>query len=254
MDEGQSPARRRPAKKATRKAADPPAEPPAVEGETRTPRKRASTKRTTRKAAPAVAVPETTAAPAETTESAAPVAVEKEPVPVTEAPPVGVWDRIVADPGRAAEHLSEAAVRAYGPQAREWAEAMRARYPQAHGEGLARLAVARFRRLAAYGGAVSGALGPTGALVDVGALAWQQARLVLHVAAAYGLDPTAPERAAELRDLVKPQLAVIAVRQSVARAGALFRVAVGAAVDAYATTAVADRAVSRYRSAGRSSP
>ena len=30
-------------------------------------------------------------------------------------------------------------------------------------------------------------------MVDVGVLAWTQARMVLHIAAAYGLDPTHPD-------------------------------------------------------------
>jgi hypothetical protein len=45
---------------------------------------------------------------------------------------------------------------------------------------------------------VSGLAGPFAVLVDVGTLHALHAELILHVAAAFGHDPTAPERAAEL--------------------------------------------------------
>jgi hypothetical protein len=60
------------------------------------------------------------------------------------------------------------------------------------------MAIKRFTTLARISGAVSGATGLPGAVLDVGVLAWTQSRMVLHVAAAYDHDPAAPERATDL--------------------------------------------------------
>jgi hypothetical protein len=103
-----------------------------------------------------------------------------------------------ADPQYAPEHLALEAVRRLGPEARRWAERVRAEQPEINDDALAQLAVGRFTNLARLSGAVSGATGLPGAIVDVGVLAWTQARMVLHIAAAYGLDPTASERATDL--------------------------------------------------------
>src|SRR3712207_7228726 len=59
----------------------------------------------------------------------------------------------------------------------------------------ANLAVKRSPTPARLSGAVSGATGLPGAVVDVGVLAWTQSRMVLHVAAAYGVDSTHTDRA-----------------------------------------------------------
>jgi hypothetical protein len=75
---------------------------------------------------------------------------------------------------------------------------MHLEHPTLSGDGLALRAVRRFTTLARISGAVSGATGLPGAVLDVGVLAWTQSRMVLHIAAAYGLDPTATERAADL--------------------------------------------------------
>src|SRR5262249_53013125 len=58
-------------------------------------------------------------------------------------------------------------------------------------------ATQRFIRQARVQGAASGLIGPYALLAEVG-LSWLQARLVLHLAAAYGHDPADPARAAEL--------------------------------------------------------
>jgi hypothetical protein len=93
---------------------------------------------------------------------------------------------------------------------------------------LARLATQRFLRLARNEGAVAGAAGPFTLLLEASGLAWLQARLVLHLAAAYGRDPADHVRAGELLVLqrVHPtveaaQSALDAVRQPTAAPGIL---------------------------------
>jgi hypothetical protein len=102
------------------------------------------------------------------------------------------------DPQYAPEHLALEAVRRLGPEAQRWADRTRALQPDLTGEALAQMAVRRFLNHARLSGAVSGAAGLPGAVVDVGVLAWTQARMVLHMAAAYGIDPNDPERATDL--------------------------------------------------------
>ncbi|MEU4594657.1 EcsC family protein, partial [Micromonospora aurantiaca (nom. illeg.)] len=104
----------------------------------------------------------------------------------------------------------------------------RALRPDAPPEHLADQAVRKFVNHARLSGAVSGAAGLPGAVIDVGVLAWTQARLVLHVAAAYGVDPAHPDRATDLlvlqrvhkvAETARLALGVAAGRE---RAGALF--------------------------------
>ncbi len=114
------------------------------------------------------------------------------------SPPGRLWDRMKADPQYAAEHLALEAVRRAGPQARQWAERTRDEQPGITPDALAQLAVRRFTTHARISGAMSGAAGLPGAVVDVGVLAWTQCRMALHIAAAYGVDPAAPERAVDL--------------------------------------------------------
>ncbi|HEX5741274.1 MAG TPA: EcsC family protein [Pilimelia sp.] len=142
-------------------------------------------------------------------------------------PSAGLWAQMRADPQYAPEHLALEAVRRLGPEARDWAAQTRARYPQAGPDHLAQWAVDRFLRHARISGAVSGAAGLPGAVIDVGVLAWTQARLVLHVAAAYGADPTDPDRATDLLVLQKVHRVVGHARTALAvaagheRAGAV---------------------------------
>jgi uncharacterized protein (DUF697 family) len=114
------------------------------------------------------------------------------------APPDSLWSRMKADPQYAPEHLALEAVRRLGPEAAEWAARTRAERPGLTPDELAALAVKRFTTLARLSGALSGVAGLPGAVVDVGVLAWTQARMVLHLAAAYGVDPAATERATDL--------------------------------------------------------
>jgi len=149
--------------------------------------------------------------------------------PEAAAPPAGLWEKMKADPQYAPEHLALEAVRRLGPEAHAWQERTRMQRPGIPPDALADLAVKRFVNLARLSGAVSGATGIAGAVVDVGVLAWNQARMVLHVAAAYGVDPREPERATDLLVLQKVHkvaetarlaLGVAAGRE---RAGALLR-------------------------------
>ncbi|BCL16726.1 EcsC family protein [Micromonospora sagamiensis] len=151
-----------------------------------------------------------------------------EPPDATEAPPARLWDRMRDDPQYAPEHLALEAVRRLGPEAARWAERARAAQPGVSAEALADLAVRRFVNQARLSGAVSGAAGLPGAVIDVGVLAWTQARMVLHIAAAHGIDPRHTDRATDLLVLQKVHkvaetarlaLGVAAGRE---RAGALF--------------------------------
>jgi hypothetical protein len=118
--------------------------------------------------------------------------------PETDTPPVSLWANMKADPQYAPEHLALEAVRRLGPEAARWADGVRLDQPGITPDALADLAVRRFTNLARISGAVSGAVGLPGAVLDVGVLAWTQARMVLHIAAAYGLDPTSSDRATDL--------------------------------------------------------
>jgi hypothetical protein len=118
-------------------------------------------------------------------------------------PPAGLWDRMKDDPQYAPEHLALEAVRRLGPEALAWADGIRSERPDVDPDALAQLAIDKFVNRARLSGAVSGAAGLPGAIVDVGVLAWTQARMVLHIAAAYGLDPRHNDRATDLLVLQK---------------------------------------------------
>jgi hypothetical protein len=134
------------------------------------------------------------------TETAANVPSGHPPVvlPQTEAPPGSLWTRMKADPQYAPEHMALEAVRCLGPEAAIWADHVREEFPTLSPEEMAALAVKQFTTLSRISGSVSGATGLPGAVLDVGVLAWTHSRMVLHIAAAYGLDPAAGERATDL--------------------------------------------------------
>ncbi|MDM4718348.1 EcsC family protein [Micromonospora sp. WMMA1363] len=150
------------------------------------------------------------------------------PTGVPEAPPAGLWDRMREDPQYAPEHLALEAVRRLGPEAAQWAEQVRAQQPEVSAEVLAERAVRTFVNHARLSGAVSGAAGLPGAVIDVGVLAWTQARMVLHIAAAHGVDATHVDRATDLLVLQKVHKAAQSARLALGvaagreRAGALF--------------------------------
>jgi hypothetical protein len=102
------------------------------------------------------------------------------------------------DPQYAPEHLALEAIRRLGPEAHRWVGRVRTARPELTPDGLADVAQKKFVNYARFSGAVSGAAGLPGAVVDVGVLAWTQARMVLHIAASYGVDPRDPDRATDL--------------------------------------------------------
>ncbi|MGX4657809.1 hypothetical protein ACWCHM_29420 [Micromonospora sp. SCSIO 07396] len=114
-----------------------------------------------------------------------------------------IRSRLLAHPGFAPELLALATVEGIGPQAREWVRGLRAAYPDADPDGLARLATRRFVRWAGVGGATAAVAGLFAPLAELAAVLWTQSALVLHVAAAYGRDPADPERAVELLVLTR---------------------------------------------------
>jgi hypothetical protein len=178
-----------------------------------------------------------------------------------ERPPL--WAHLVADPGYAAEHVARDAVRRLGPDARDWAVGMRVRYPGATSDGLARLATAEIVRSARRQGAGAVFGGTAGSWAAVAVLARVQARLVLTIAAVYGLDPTADLRAREVLDLLRvPRLtqpgltaarnggrliAGVALRRLAARTVPFGAAVAGALHSGRSTEAVAVRAMRAYR-------
>ena len=108
------------------------------------------------------------------------------------------WARLIADPGHSPELLALAAVQTLGPQAQEWADRMRDAYPNASPDGIARLASQQFVRFGTVSSVFAAVAGSYAPLTLLGAAALAHAELSLHVAAAYGLDPTDPARAADL--------------------------------------------------------
>jgi EcsC protein family len=110
-------------------------------------------------------------------------------------PPRSLWDRLLAEPQRAPEHIALAAAERFGPQAEEW---MRTEGAGRRPERLARIAYRKHVRLARLEGGVLGLGGALTAAPDVVALIWIQSRMVFYIAAALGHDPRDPMRPAEL--------------------------------------------------------
>jgi hypothetical protein len=120
--------------------------------------------------------------------------------------PEGLWQRLRSDPTHAPQYLALAAVDRWGEQARQYATQVRREHPDATNRELAQMVKSRHALLARMEGAAAGvpgsvAPGPGTALAllpDLGALAWLQSRMVVHIAAVYGHDTTDREMAAEL--------------------------------------------------------
>ena len=134
-----------------------------------------------------------------------------------------LWQRMRGLTGYTPELLALTAVRRIGPGAREYVAWLRANYPDASEDRTARYLAQRFGRSVGYTGAsaVLGrttALTPAAVLTDVAGLVLAQARVALHVAAAYGQDPTDPARAAELLALQRVYPSVEVARTAVAAA------------------------------------
>jgi hypothetical protein len=121
-----------------------------------------------------------------------PQAEELKPV---EPIPESLWERLRAEPERAAEIIALAASERFHEPARRWAERMAATHDPVR---MARAARARHVRLAAAGGAAAGLGGALTVVPNVLGLIWVQSRMVFFIAASYGFDPAHPMRPAEL--------------------------------------------------------
>jgi hypothetical protein len=111
-----------------------------------------------------------------------------------ERPPERLWNRLLAEPDRAPEHIALAAAERFGPQAADW---VRIAGPGHTAEELARVAYKKHVRLARLEGGALGIGGVITAAPDLVALLWLQSRMVFYIAAAYGYDPNHPMRPAE---------------------------------------------------------
>lgn len=113
---------------------------------------------------------------------------------------MALWRLVFAEPEAVAGHVARVAVAEAGGAAWAWAEGERAKYPAAPAVTLASGAHTVVRHRFLYGGPTRarGAFTPADAVTEWLELAWCQASLVLHVAAGYGTDPRAPERAADV--------------------------------------------------------
>ena len=120
--------------------------------------------------------------------------VETEDIERLERPPRSLWNRLLAEPERAPEHIALAASERFGPQAEEWVRIAGPGHTQAE---LARIALKKHVRLARLEGGALGIGGIITAAPDLVALLWLQSRLVWYIAAAYGFDPNHPMRPAE---------------------------------------------------------
>ncbi|MGK5445227.1 hypothetical protein ACSNN7_25855 [Micromonospora sp. URMC 105] len=209
-----TPPTRKPTKKATpgkvtdSKATASKATPGKVTGSKATEPKKSTPKKAAPRKAPAEPSSAALDAPAAGITIQPTLAPEQQPREVSTAAPASgrtrelglaeLRSRLVAHPGFAPELLALAAVEGIGPRARDWAQRLRAAYPDAGPDGLARLAGRRFVRMAGAGGAAAAVAGLFAPVAELAAVLWSQAGLVLHVAAAYERDPLDPERAVEL--------------------------------------------------------
>ena len=123
------------------------------------------------------------------------MATETEHIQHIQRPPKSLWDRILAEPERAPEHIALAAAERFGPQAEEW---VRIAGPGHTPNELGEVAYRKHVRLARLEGGVLGIGGVITAAPDVVALIWIQSRMIFYIAAAHGYDPRHPMRPAEL--------------------------------------------------------
>ncbi len=120
--------------------------------------------------------------------------------------PERLWQQLCSDPTRAPQYLALAAIDRWGQQARNYADEVRREHPDATNGELAQMVKSRHAMLARMEGAAAGVPGSFAPLAgsaaailpDLGALAWIQSRMVVHIAAVYGHDTPDRETAAEL--------------------------------------------------------
>lgn len=119
-------------------------------------------------------------------------------VPERAEVPDNLMAAMLADPVHAPERLALEAVRLCGPQAVRWADQTRRARPDATIAQLSMEVREKFTRLSQVSGAATGALGLPGAVADMVMVSWNQARMIVYLAALHHLDPTDEERAAEI--------------------------------------------------------
>ncbi len=150
---------------------------------------------------------------------------EREEARQRELPP-SLWERLRADPARAPEYIALAASERHGPAARDWIAEQRG-----SPDRIAKKAKRIHARYARASGAVTGVGGIITMLPDMAAAIWIQSRMVFHVAAAYGFDPTDRMRPAELLVLYDLYEDPVAAREALDGAGrTLAEAAVGRAL------------------------
>jgi hypothetical protein len=162
-----------------------------------------------------------------------------------------IFSKVAADPGHAPELLALAAVQSIGPRAKEWAKRTREAYPKATDAAVARLAADQFTRFTSPTSIVTALTGSYAPSTLIATTALTHARVILHVAAAYGIDPTDEARAADLLVLTRIQpsredaeAALAAARRKQAATDTVKRIARMVATNAAGWVAV--KLVSRY--------
>jgi hypothetical protein len=110
--------------------------------------------------------------------------------------PRGLLTDIYRDPTYALETIALASVTVHGPAAKRWVQS-RHHLRYSHDQ-LAKSALRRSTNSAFVEGAALGLGGFITAVPDAAALVWILSREAIFVAAAYGHDPTHPDRAAEV--------------------------------------------------------
>jgi hypothetical protein len=233
------------AKRGSNKAAKPAARTDGITAATTTPKPTKTRSETT----------ETRSADAEpTTDAMMPAVTEHEsttPTQVTRP----LWAAIAAEPRRAVDHAALAAVRELGPSAQRWLDQTRQRYPTADPDALARLAAYEYRAVGGRRTATVAGATLVGPFAVTGTLMRTQVEVVLAIAGAYGLDPTHPDRAGDLKSVLHARSPKHAARGVVGLAVRVLaeRIApFGGAVAALAqhrrtTTDVAERARGYFR-------
>jgi uncharacterized protein (DUF697 family) len=244
-----TPAKSAPAKSAAAKAAQAKTAPAKV-----TPTKAVAAKIIPDKTAPAKAAIASTTPKVDQTVPENP-ALDAVHAPV-EGYPVSTWDRVWAEPWKTPEVLAQAAVARYGDEAERYVRWARATYPAASDERIAQATARRFV-VQARAGVLAGLL--VNHLGEAAVLTWLQARMVLHIAAAYRHDPCDPQRAPELITVLGAARAPVigGVRAAGLRLASRLVPAAGLLVGVLAneasTEAVARRAFNLYRSLSRQS-
>jgi hypothetical protein len=132
------------------------------------------------------------------------VAAVSNDTPVVVAPAPEADEAVVSfragdiNPAFLPEMLALAAVERLGAAAQRRISWYRMHYPDADRDAVSRAVTREFVRRARAQGFAAGLAGTAGLLIEPAGIGWLQAKLVLHLAAAYGHDPEDRRRAAEL--------------------------------------------------------